>query len=100
MYLSKDALVFGLAYLRGPKSKISFGGEVAWLAITDRARAALDELLQAGYAEPAKSDDHIKGREHYQGTMQEPHIGELAREVGLDPFCASNRWACFAKHTA
>lgn len=97
MGLSADALVFGLGYLRGPKSKLSFGGEGAQMAITPRARAALNELLVAGYAEPAEPDDQIKGREHYQGTMQDPFMGDLAKASGIDFFGDESRWPSFSK---
>lgn len=94
--LSMDALVFGLAYLRGPNSKLSFGGEGASMRITDRARAALTELLEAGYAEVTKPDDQIIGRENYRGTGTDPHIGLLAQEAGLDPFNLDS-WSTFTK---
>lgn len=67
------------------------------MAITDRARAALNELLAAGYAEPAEPDDQIKGREYYQGTMQDPFIGDLANARGLDFFGDESRWPSFSK---
>lgn len=94
--LSMDALVFGLAYLCGPNCKLSFGGEGATMRITDRARAALTELLAAGYAEVAKPDDQIIGREHYRGTGAEPHLGLVAQQRGLDPFNLDN-WPTFKK---
>lgn len=95
--LSQDALMFGLAYLRGPKSKLSFGGEGAKMVITDRARAALSELIAAGYAVPAKPDDQIVGREHYQGTDMDPHLGSKAHAARFDPFDTDNNWTTFAK---
>jgi len=84
--LGTDAIILGLSYLNGPKMKLSFGGEGASNRMTDRARAALNELLEKGYACPAKADDQIVGREHYQGTSQDPHLGHLAKEAGLNPF--------------
>lgn len=95
--LSKDALIFGLGYLRGPKSKLSFGGEGANMEITPRARAALDELIAAGYAEPAKPNDQIVGREYFQGVAKEPELGPLAQAAGLHPFSEERRWASFSK---
>lgn len=97
MPLSHDALIFGLGYLNGPKMKLSFGGEGAQMAITPRARAALDELLTAGYAEPTEADDQWRSREHYRGTDLEPRIGTLAKAAGLDPFDRSNNWTTFSK---
>lgn len=100
MTLSTDALIFGLGHLNGPKAKLSFGGEGAKFAITPRARAALDELLAAGYAEVAPPYDQIPGREHYRGTAVDPHLGELARIAKLDPFNPDYRWTTFARKDA
>lgn len=83
---SKDAIILGLGFLRGPRSRLSFGGEGAQMAITPRAQRALDELLEEGYAELAEPDDQIVGRRHYRGTMMDPHLGQLAKESGLNPF--------------
>lgn len=97
--LSKDAIIFGLAYLHGSGRKLSFGGEGAQLKITERARAALNELISAGYAETANADDQIKGREHYQGVNKSPHLGLLAKETGIDPFGDEMRWDTFVKRS-
>ena len=95
--LSTDALIFGLGYLRGPNSKLSFGGDGATMMITQRARAALNELLATGYAEVTVADDQIVEREHYRGTMLEPHLGLLAKESGLVPFDLVHKWTTFEK---
>lgn len=97
--LSKDAVVFGLCYLNGPKCKLSFGGEGAKMRITDRARAALSELLQHGYAEPAAPEDQIVGREHYQGTDKNPFLGVIGEGMGLDIYAAPSDfdWPLFVK---
>ncbi|MFG6082880.1 hypothetical protein ACEUZ9_004112 [Paracoccus litorisediminis] len=97
MTLSKDALIFGLGFLRFPKSKLSFGGEGAKMEITERARAALDELLASGYAVSADADTSIPGREYYRGTTQEPSLGHLAQEAGLNPFDPGKDWEAFRK---
>lgn len=99
MPLSTDALVFGLGYLNGPRARLSFGGAGAQMRITPRARAALDELIAAGYAGPAEPDCQTTGREFYQGVAREPHLGQLAREAGLDPF-GLERWTSFEKISA
>ncbi len=96
MTLSIDALVFGQGYLRGPKARLSFGGEHAEMRITDRARTALAELIAAGYAEPMNPDTSDPGRESYRGTTAEPHLGELARRAGLDPWNLE-RWTSFER---
>lgn len=96
MALSNDALVFGLGFLRGPRSRLSFGGETATMRITNRARTALDELIGAGYAEPTEPDTSDPGRESYRGTMTEPHLGELAKRADLDPFNLE-RWSSFER---
>lgn len=90
--LSEDALTFGMAYLNGQKKKLSFGGEGAEMQITKRARAALNELLEAGLCVKALPDDQIKGREHYQGAES---IGPIAKTCGLDPFDEKHRWTTF-----
>ena len=96
MKLSIDALVFGIGFLRSPKSKLSFGGDGAEYRITDRARAALNELLAAGYAESAAPYDQIPNREHYQGKDNRPSLSELARDAGLSPW-ELERWTAFEK---
>lgn len=95
--LSNDAIIFGLAYLNGAKAKLSFGGDGAKMAITDRARAALTELLAAGFAEPAKPDDQIPNREHYRGIYRDPHLGQLAKQAGINPFGDEMRWDTFVR---
>ena len=99
MPLSTDALIFGIGYLNGPRARLSFGGEGALMRITPRARAALDELLVAGYAEPADPDCQTPGREFYQGVAKDPHLGQLAREAGLNPF-SIDRWTSFERISA
>lgn len=94
-----DALIFGLAYLNGPKAKLSFGGDGAKNAITPRAEAALQSLLDTGYATVAEPNDSIPNRRHYQGTDQQPHLGALAKEAGLSPFDEAHRWTTFAPAT-
>jgi hypothetical protein len=96
MPLSTDALIFGLGYLNGPRARLSFGGEGAEMRITPRARAALDELIAGGYAEAAKPDCQTPGREFYQGVRTDPHLGELAKAAGIDPW-NMERWTTFEK---
>ena len=95
--LSNDALIFGFGYLNGPKRKLSFGGEGAEMAITPRARAALDELLASGHAVVTEPSDQIIGREHYRGTMAEPSLGEMAKAAGFNPFDSSLNFKTFVK---
>ena len=97
MALSHDALIFGLGLLNGPRATLAFGGEGAEMAITDRARAALDELLEAGYAETSNPTDQIPDREFYRGTNKDPALGKLAQQAGLNPFDSGNNWTTFAK---
>lgn len=97
MGLSEDAIIFGFAYLSHSKHKLSFGGEGATMEITPRARAALNELLAAGYAEPAKADDQIRGREHYQGTDKEPRIMRQMQQAGINLFEDIERWDSFTQ---
>jgi len=83
MQLSDDALVFAMGYLSGPKNTLSFGGKDAKTQITDRGRAALTELLEAGACEATPPTDQWVGREYYRGILW---IGPLAKEAGLNPF--------------
>ncbi|MHA3980701.1 hypothetical protein ACW9UR_23790 [Halovulum sp. GXIMD14794] len=86
MSLPHDALIFDMSYLNGPKARLSFGGEDARMGITNRARSALNELLEVGYAMPVQPDGPSVGRKGYRGSNKEPHIGRLAIEAGIDPF--------------
>jgi len=94
MALSHDAVVFGMAYLNGGSSKLSFGGDGAIMEITPRARAALNELLDNGFAIETDPIDQIKGREYYCGAGW---LGKVAREIGFDPFSQENDWPTFVK---
>jgi hypothetical protein len=96
MTLTMDALIFGLGHLNGPKARLSFGGEGAQMAITPRARAALDALIAAGYARAVPPECQTPGRESYQGNRMDPHLGELAQEAGLNPF-DMERWTTFER---
>jgi hypothetical protein len=96
MKISTDALIFGLGHLNGPRSRLSFGGDGAVMGITPRARAALDELIAAGYARAVPPDCQTRGREAYQGVSKDPHLGQLAKAAGLDPF-GLERWAAFER---
>lgn len=97
MKLSDDALVFGLGHLNGPKQSLSFGGDGAMMAITPRARDALNELIAAGYAKVAEPTDQIPNREFYRGTDIEPHLGAVAKERGFNLFDEAHTWATFVK---
>jgi hypothetical protein len=94
MVLSNDAITFGTAYLNGPRATLSFGGDGAEMRITDRARAALDELLASGFAEIADPTDSTPNREHYRGKG---HLGAIAKERGFNPFSDANKWTTFEK---
>lgn len=97
MTISRDAIIFGMGYLRGPKSKLSFGGAGAEMQITDRARSALNELLAAGLAEPCEPYDQWPGREHYQGRGD--GVVVAAKEMGYNPFTIppEDEWPCFVR---
>lgn len=96
--LTTDAIIFGLAYLNGPKASLSFGGEGSAMQITPRARSALNCLLNNGYAEASDQADHIKGREHYRGLKSD--LGFLAKMEAIDPFSDDFRWPTFVKSEA
>lgn len=86
MTLSKDAIILGFAQLRDPRHSMTFGGEGTEYELHPRTRAALNELLEAGYAEPTQPEDQVPGREAYRGTDKDPFIGKLVQEAGIDPF--------------
>jgi len=99
MNLSRDAVVFGIGYLNGPRMRLSFGGDHAEMRITKRARSALNELLSAGYAEPDSPDAQHPGREYYRGMEASPSLGEIARAMGITPFDRDDGddWTCFER---
>lgn len=66
------------------------------MRITDRARAALDELIREGYAAASEPTDQIPGREYYKGTGKEPYLGQVAKEAGFNLF-KIERWNSFEK---
>lgn len=70
--LSDDSLRLWLAYFMMPRNTLSFGGEGAKMAITPRARAALDELIEAGCVEIADPDCSTLGREMYRSGAADP----------------------------
>jgi len=90
--LTIDAMIFGLAYLNGPKSTLSFGGEGAEMEITPRAREALNCLINCGFAETMPKTDQIIGREFYRGLRS---LGPEAKAAGIDPFDRKNAWPTF-----
>lgn len=94
MGLTTDAIIFGLGFLNGPKAKLSFGGAGAEYEITPRARAALDCLIDHGYAVAVQNTTGIDGREIYVGTVA---LGPVAKEAGIYPFSAQVDWPCFVK---
>jgi hypothetical protein len=96
--LSLDAIIFGMGHLNGPRAKLSFGGDGVQMAITPRARAALTELLNAGYAEKIAGEDARPRREHYRGANADPHLGLLLKASGVDPF-KMDSWPAFEKST-
>lgn len=91
MNLSKDALVFGFAYLNHAGCTLQFGGEGAEKVITPRARKALDELLDAGAIKIGEPDTSIIDREYYIGKVS---IGPLCKGV-LDPLSDDISWPTF-----
>ena len=97
--LSKDALIFGLGFLNGAKATLAFGGEGTQNTITTRARAALNELIASGHAEPTDPTDSIPGREFYRGTAITPHLGKIAQDSGLNMFDRSGNFNAFVLRT-
>lgn len=94
MQITTDALIFGMAYLNGPKATLSFGGDGAKMKITKRAHDALDCLIINGFAVEAEPLDQIPNRKHYRGVG---NIGLIAKEMGFNPFDPENAWVTFEK---
>ena len=95
--LTIDAIIFGLGYLNGPNATLSFGGDGAEYRITDRARAALNCLLENGFAEVSDPTDQIAGREYYRGVRCAKSLGEIATERRINPFDPTMQWASFER---
>lgn len=93
MTVPMDAIVFGLAYLNGPKAKLSFGGDGAEMEITPRGEAALQWLLNAGFCAETEPECSTPNRRSYVGVG---HIGALAG-AGFNPFDSGNNWPTFVK---
>lgn len=66
--LSDDALCLWMTYFSWPKNTLRFGGEGKKVKITDRGRAALDQLINAGAVRNVEPDCQTIGREHYGQT--------------------------------
>lgn len=97
MPVSDEALIFGYAYLNNPKCTLQFGGEGALLRISEQSRAALDELLSAGFVEVAPATTQIVGREYYRGKIP---IGPLLGDREINPFALPEShlgWPTFVK---
>ena len=95
--LTIDAIIFGLGYLNGPKATLSFGGDGAEYRITDRARSAMNCLLENGFAEVFDPTDQIAGREYYRGVRRAKSFGEVAKERGICPFDPALSWPSFER---
>ena len=66
--ISDDAIALWVTHFPLPEGTFRFGGEGTRYVLTDRARKALEELLEHGYAEVIDADEGISGREHYGST--------------------------------
>ena len=89
-----DAVIFGMAYLRGPKSKLSFGGDGSEYEITPRAEAAIQWLVASGFAKECKPDCQTPNRRSYAGAGD---IGVLAKAYDIDLFSRDHDWPTFVK---
>ncbi|WP_156421386.1 hypothetical protein [Aureimonas sp. AU40] len=82
--LSMDARIVLKSWFGwGPKTTVTVGGQDAQSVLTDRGKAAVDELIAAGFitAEPVL---HHPGRMSYRGTSKtQPRLTEAEmREHG------------------
>lgn len=100
--LSDDALTFGFAHFGAVGSTLSFGGDYANMEITPRARAALNELLDAGFVVANEPQDQWPNREDYIAVKSV--APELCGRDDLCPFDKSNEnkfsWSTFIKKAA
>jgi len=94
MGMTIDAVIFGIAYLNGPKATLAFGGEGAEMEITPRARADLNCLINSGFAVASDPTDQIVGREYYRGMRS---LGPEAKAAMIDPFDSNHRWPTFVR---
>jgi hypothetical protein len=92
--LSDNAIQLWMAFFLNPKSTLSFGGDQSVMEITPEARAALDELLNVGAAEPREPDDQWPGREYYKGGPTDLH-DEIRRRPYLNPFSVTESLMMF-----
>ncbi len=93
--LSEDALMMWVGFFRSPGSTLRFGGDHADMEITEEGRAALNELLEVGAAQPTDPDDQWPGREHYASCGLDLSQEFISRD--LDPFSPSKVSTVFRK---
>jgi hypothetical protein len=67
-HLSRDALTFWMAYFLSKGNCLEFGGEQSKGEITDKGRAALEELVRIGAVENATPAGNWRGRELFKST--------------------------------
>lgn len=94
--LTDNAMRLWMAHFFNPKSTLRFGGEGAQMEITQEARSALNELLEAGAVKPVEPDDQWPGREHYGGTDVDLRQ-ELEQRPHLNPFKDTRRLVTFRR---
>lgn len=90
--LTDDAIILGLGFLNGPKATLEFGGPGAQMRITNRARAALTNLVLCGFAEQVDPNQPKGAREKYRGKDD---ITTIARARRVNPLADENRWPAF-----
>ena len=97
--LSDDAYVFGFGHFPSVGSTLSFGGDHANMKITERARAALTELIKAGYVAACDPLDQWPNREHYKSIrsvlplpLDRPHLNPFGPDSDKH-----TRWSTFVK---
>lgn len=96
--ISMDALILWASYFLMGKSKLQFGGDGAENQITDRARAALNELLKVGAVKRAEPDSVWYNREYYSSTDMSLRE-EFVKRAGTDlfEFIEKNSYEMFEK---
>lgn len=95
--LSDDAFRLWLAVFPLRGSTLSFGGDHAEYRITDRARAALNELLSVEAVEVSEPFDSWPNREHYKSGEANLYPEAAQNRPHLNPLKDTEHFVIFTK---
>jgi hypothetical protein len=99
MTYSNDALILWASHFLTPGNTLTFGGDGASMAITERGEAALNDLAKGGAIEACQPEDSIPNRRAYKATKADLRPQLKARCDGSDPFAwiKHNEFVVFAR---